>query len=272
MVDNGKVRALSRTADPGRAARRPGAPRPPLLPGAAAAVAVALAMLALLAAGAAPAAAQSFTGATRLIHAPGKLVPIPAAIPHEPGDMVDRRIVPDLRWIAARFPIYVTEGYSGPLPDGERVGCRGCHVRNSDHHHGLAVDIVPRVPSSRCDARWRGINRLARLAEPRQNRPRPPFRWVGYNGDSGHGCGHHLHLSWNHGPAPEFRLAPWVEALPASLTRGARPPQPPAPAPEAPPTEPTPAPSGPTGGAAGGAAPGPSGGVSQARTGGIGAG
>ena len=33
--------------------------------------------------------------------------------------MVDRRILPDLRWIASRFPIYVTDGDPGPLPDGE---------------------------------------------------------------------------------------------------------------------------------------------------------
>ena len=57
--------------------------------------------------------------------------------------MVDRRIVPDLRWIAQRFPIYVTDGYSGPLPNGEHVGCHGCHVKGSDHYNGLAVDIVP---------------------------------------------------------------------------------------------------------------------------------
>ncbi len=37
-----------------------------------------------------------------------------------------------------------------------------------------------------------------RWAEPRQNRPRPPFRWVGYDGDYNHGRGNHLHLSWMH--------------------------------------------------------------------------
>ncbi len=75
--------------------------------------------------------------------APGKIVPIPASIPHEEGDMVDRRIIPDLRWIAKRYPIYVTDGYSGPLPNGEHAGCDDCHVSNSDHYNGLAVDIVP---------------------------------------------------------------------------------------------------------------------------------
>ena len=42
-----------------------------------------------------------------------------------------------------RYPIYITDGYSGPLPDGEHVGCNSCHVKHSDHYNGLAVDIVP---------------------------------------------------------------------------------------------------------------------------------
>lgn len=144
-------------------------------------------------------------------------MPIPASIPHEEGDMVDRRIVPNLRWIAQRFPIYVTDGYSGLLPGGGgRAGCHGCHVRNSDHYNGLAVDIVALNGRGGCDRGWRGITRLARWAEPRQNSPRPPFRWVGYDGDAGHGCGHHLHLSWEHAIAPMFTLAEWVEVFPVT--------------------------------------------------------
>jgi len=168
----------------------------------------ALGLLAGLAAGAPAAGAE-----TRISYAKGKLVPIPDSIPHEAGDMVDSRIVPDLLWISQRYPVYVTDGYSGPLPGKGWAGCRGCHTRNSDHHVGLAVDIVPLVPSSRCDAKWAAVSRLARWAEPRPNRPRAPFRWVGYDGDSGHGCGHHLHLSWNHAPAREYSSAAWVELL-----------------------------------------------------------
>jgi hypothetical protein len=163
---------------------------------------------------AAPASAGPTT--TRLVYATGEIVPIPASIPHEEGDMVDRRIVANLRWIAQRFPIYVVDGYSGPLPTGEHVGCRGCHVKHSDHYNGLAVDIVPLYWSSKCDIHWRGITRLAKWAEPQQNQPAAPFRWVGYDGDSGHGCGHHLHLSWDHAPAPQFQLAEWVEVFPVS--------------------------------------------------------
>jgi hypothetical protein len=161
----------------------------------------------------APAAAPP---ATRTVYATGRIIPIPASIPHEEGDMVDRRILPDLRWIAQRFPIFVTDGYSGPLPNGEHAGCNRCHTRHSDHYNGLAVDIVPQGGDSACDASWRPITRLAHWAEPVQNRPRAPFRWVGYDGDAGHGCGNHLHLSWNHAPAAEFRLAEWVEVFPGS--------------------------------------------------------
>jgi hypothetical protein len=196
-------------------------------------LAVALAAITLLAA--APAAAAPIS--TRLSYAPGEIVPIPASVPHEEGDMIDRRIVPDLRWIAQRYPIYITDGFSGQLPDGEHVGCRGCHVEHSDHLNGLAVDIVPLNGDPQCDSTWRGITRLAHWAEPRQNLPRPPFRWVGYDGDAGHGCGNHLHLSWSHAPAPPSQLAEWVEVFPVSFQGVAqrptpqRRPQPPEPPP-----------------------------------------
>lgn len=162
--------------------------------------------------------------ATRLVYAPGEIVPIPASIPHEEGDMVDKRILGDLRWIAARYPIYVTDGYSGPLPNGEHVGCNQCHVRGSDHYNGLAVDVVPLGGTpGKCDASWAPITRLAEWAEPLQNQPVPPFRWVGYNGDAGHGCGNHLHLSWQHSPAAMFQLAEWVEVFPVGPAAGRKP-------------------------------------------------
>jgi hypothetical protein len=193
---------------------------------------------------------------TRIVYTPGKIVPIPASIPHAEGDMVDQRIVPNLRWIAKRYPIYITDGYSGPLPNGEHVGCNGCHVRNSDHYNGLAVDIVPANPSSTCDANWAGITRLAEWAEPVQEQPRPPFRWVGYDGDAGHGCGNHLHLSWNHASAPMFQLAEWVEVIAVNFS-GVKP----VTAPKKPtPKKPRSAPRAPAG---------PPGGISQVTTGGV---
>ena len=190
-------------------------------------------------------------GPPKVLFGPGKIVPIPASIPHEEGDMVDQRILPNLRWLAKRFPIYITDGYSGPLPNGEHAGCHNCHVKNSDHYNGLAVDIVPLRPSSSCDANWAGITRLALWAEPTQNRPLPPFRWVGYDGDAGHGCGNHLHLSWNHAIAPMFQLAEWVEAFPVNFT-GVKP--------GAAPKSRSTAPKAPAG---------PPGGISQVTTGGV---
>jgi hypothetical protein len=211
--------------------------------------ALAIAVIALLGCLATP-AADAGPISTRLAYAAGEIVPIPAAIPHEEGDMVDSRIVPDLRWIAQRFPILVTDGYSGPLPNGEHVGCNNCHVRGSDHYNGLAVDIVPLNGGSKCDASWSAITRLALWAEPTQNHPALPFRWVGYDGDAGHGCGNHLHLSWNHAVVPQFELAEWVEVFPVGTATG-RPTRPGRP--KAPPKPP----------------PGPMGGISTVHSGGV---
>ncbi len=212
---------------------------------------------------AAPASAAPLP--TRIVYASGEIVPIPAAIPHEEGDMVDRRIVPDLRWIAKRFPIVVTDGYSGPLPNGEHAGCHGCHVKHSDHYNGLAVDIVALRGGSRCDAGWRGITRLAHWAEPAQNRPRAPFRWVGYDGDAGHGCGNHLHLSWEHARAPMFQIAEWVEVFPVTNLGVAKP------QPVTPPPAGLKPPKGPQGGSEPGVTyeRGPRGGVSAVQSGGV---
>jgi hypothetical protein len=195
--------------------------------------------------------ANAGPASTRLVYARGEIVPIPAAIPHEEGDMVDSRIVPDLRWIARHYPIYVTDGYSGPLPNGEHVGCNMCHVEGSDHYNGLAVDLVPlNGTSGKCDATWAPITRLALWAEPTQNHPVPPFRWVGYDGDAGHGCGNHLHLSWQHAAVAQFQLAEWVEVFPVGNQPAGQPRTPRPKAPKAPP-------------------PGPSGGFATVRSGGL---
>jgi hypothetical protein len=222
---------------------------------------LAICLLAANAAGAGPVS-------TRVVETPGEIVPIPAAIPHEEGDMVDSRIVPDLRWLAQHFPIFVTDGYSGPLPDGEHVGCNNCHVSGSDHYNGLAVDVVPlNGTSGKCDATWAPITRLALWAEPVQNKPVLPFRWVGYDGDAGHGCGNHLHLSWNHAAAPRYELAEWVEVFPvAGLPRKPRQPRPTTPETQPPPKAP-PTPKAPPPGV--GTPAGPAGGISTARSGGV---
>jgi hypothetical protein len=159
-----------------------------------------------------PAASAGPTG-IRIVRAAGRIVPIPDSIPHQAGAMIDRRLISNLRYLSAHFAIYINEGYAGPLPGHPRktVGCPRCHVADSDHKNGLAVDIGPRHWSASCDRHWKGVTRLARWAEPRQNRPRAPFRWVGYDGDANHGCGNHLHLSWSHAEVRRYKVAAWVE-------------------------------------------------------------
>jgi hypothetical protein len=111
----------------------------------------------------------------------GKFVDIPGF----PGERIDRRLLPDVRRLIRRYDIFITDGFStDPV-----------HSSKGEHPLGLALDIVPNKAAG---GTWKKVDRLARWAEPSQDRPRAPFRWVGYDGDSGHGRGHHLHLSWNH--------------------------------------------------------------------------
>ena len=113
----------------------------------------------------------------------GRFVPIPGF----PGESIDRRLLADIKFLVRKYKIFITDGYSiDPV-----------HARNGEHPIGLALDIVPDTTKTR---RWRKVTRLARWAEPVPGVPRVPFRWVGYNGDIGHGRGHHLHLSWSHSP------------------------------------------------------------------------
>jgi hypothetical protein len=111
------------------------------------------------------------------------------AIPGFPGEKIDRRLIPDIRWMKHRFDIFITDGYSrDPV-----------HAENGEHPIGLATDIVPNAAKG---GTWNEIGDLAHLAEPHQNEPIMPWRWVGWNGDPGHGRGNHLHLSWSHSPTP----------------------------------------------------------------------
>jgi hypothetical protein len=148
-----------------------------------AALTIALAALALVAANFATGAMRSEKLAPRLCETTGggRFVGIPGS----PGERIDRRLLNDVRMLKRKYKIFITDGYSlDPV-----------HSRNGEHPIGLALDIVPDI---RRGGSWKLISKLAKWAEPRQNRPRAPFRWVGYNGDPGHGRGHHLHLSWSH--------------------------------------------------------------------------
>jgi hemolysin type calcium-binding protein len=130
-------------------------------------------------------------GVLRSITGGGRFVPIPG----EPWARVDRRIVRDVLYLIRRYHVQVGAGYA---IDG--------HELHGEHPLGLAVDLYPGPGGS-----WRTVAKLAKWAEPRQNHTRPPFRWVGWNGDYNHGdpqhcrakrgCTAHLHLSWSHTPS-----------------------------------------------------------------------
>jgi hypothetical protein len=129
-------------------------------------------------------------------------------IPGFPGKKIDRRLLPDVAWLVRRYNLHITSAYS----------LSKVHEPKGEHPRGLAVDVVPGPGGS-----WASLARLARWAEPAEDRPRDPFKWVGYNGDSGHGdpshcrtgrgCFPHLHLSWQHGDTPRAHPAPWVNVL-----------------------------------------------------------
>ena len=133
----------------------------------------------------------------------GRFVPVPG----QTWALVDRRILPNVLYLIRRYHVRVTEGYGtiGHAPFGE-------------HPLGLAVDIEPGAGGT-----WADVARAARWAEPRQGRPRSPFRWVGWNGDYNHGhpsvcrprrgCAPHLHLSWSHTPARPRHAARTVWAF-----------------------------------------------------------
>ena len=169
--------------------------------------ALALMLFALVAVGVATGAMRSEKINDRLCETTGggRFVKIPGF----PGERVDRRLLRDINWMERRFSIFITDGHStDPV-----------HSANGEHPLGLALDIVPNKAKG---GTWRDITRLAEWAEPSQNQPRAPFRWVGYDGDAGHGKRNHLHLSWNHSPAKfnEPARTVWTVKCPERSTSG----------------------------------------------------
>jgi chromosome segregation ATPase len=110
----------------------------------------------------------------------GGIVPIPG----QPGESINSSILGDVMKLIRTYKLVVYDGWA-PM---------GTHAPNSDHHWGGAIDVGPGPTGS-----WNLVDKLAHWAEPSQNNPRSPFRWVGYDGDPGHGRGNHLHLSWLRG-------------------------------------------------------------------------
>ena len=92
-----------------------------------------LLVIALSAAGASPATAEMRSKRLdrhlcKTVHG-GRFVPIPGF----PGEQIDRRLLPDIRWMKRHYDIFITDGYSlDPV-----------HSQNGEHPLGLATDIVP---------------------------------------------------------------------------------------------------------------------------------
>jgi hypothetical protein len=127
-----------------------------------------------------------------------------------PGEKIDRRLKRDVGFLIRKYNVFITDGYSlDPV-----------HSANGEHPIGLAFDIVPNFSKG---GSWDDIDRLAKWAEPNQNQPRPPFSWVGYDGDSGHGRGHHLHLSYAHSPTSYNKPARTVYSVRCPVKRAPAP-------------------------------------------------
>jgi hypothetical protein len=132
-----------------------------------------------------------------------------APVPGFPGEQCDRRIVTDV--------VLLARGYGLTLTDCFGTG----HELHGEHPLGLATDLVP------ADGDWSRTLGLARAAGWSPSCAaagcpgRGPFRVVLYNGYPGHGdpahtSTPHLHLSWQHSPAPPFTRAREVFVLTAS--------------------------------------------------------
>ena len=133
-----------------------------------------------------------------------------APVPGFPGEKCDRRIVPDVVLITRSYGLRLTDCFGG-FP----------HETRGEHPLGLAADLVP------SDGDW---NRTLALARASGWSPscaasgctgHGPFRVVLYNGFRGHGdpahsSTPHLHLSWQHSPAPPFTRAREVFVLTAT--------------------------------------------------------
>jgi hypothetical protein len=127
---------------------------------------------------------------------PGGLAPLPTTVTGGARIDCDRRIGPDVLWLARRYRVRVT-------------ACFAIHATGGEHPLGAAVDLVPDpgadwARTTERLARAIGWKRACAVSGVAPACARPPFRFVGYDGYPGHGdpahcaCGAnaHLHLSW----------------------------------------------------------------------------
>lgn len=135
-------------------------------------------------------------GGVQRDRSPGGLAPLPATVASGAPIRCDRRIVADVVWIARRFRVRIT-------------ACFAIHATGGEHPLGAAVDLVPDAGRSWQQtterlARTMGWRRSCAASGVAPTCARAPFRFIGYDGYSGHGdpahcgCGGnaHLHLSW----------------------------------------------------------------------------
>jgi hypothetical protein len=129
-------------------------------------------------------------------HGPGGLAALPITITAGTAIECDRRIRPDVVWLAHRYRVTVT-------------ACYAIHATGGEHPLGAAVDLVPDPgvtwkESTERLARAIGWTRSCAASGVAPACARPPFRFIGYDGYPGHGdpahchcAGNaHLHLSW----------------------------------------------------------------------------
>lgn len=150
-------------------------------------------------------------GGVKRVYKPKKYVKCPgkAGVNYDTSNacIIDARILANTDYLMKTYDIYISDGYSGQVPGGVWAGCSGCHASDGEHPLAVAEDINPGPKSG---GSWDKITKLANLTEPQPDVPKPPFRWVGYDGDANHGAGNHLHLSWDHAEAAPETLADWV--------------------------------------------------------------
>jgi hypothetical protein len=140
-----------------------------------------------------------------------------AALPDAPSIRCDSRIVGDIEALTRSYGVWATACFGGAP-----------HATDGEHPLGLAVDLVPG------DGDWARTARLARdfgwspSCAAAGCSDTGPFRVVLYNGyprhgDPAHSSTPHLHLSWEHAPAPPFTRAEWVRTLLAPAPAVSRP-------------------------------------------------
>ncbi|MCW2994838.1 MAG: hypothetical protein JWQ18_2333, partial [Conexibacter sp.] len=122
-------------------------------------------------------------------HGPGGLAALSTTVTAGTAIECDRRIRPDVIWLARRYRVTVT-------------ACYAIHASGGEHPLGAAVDLVPSPgvtwqESTERLARVVGWKRSCAASGAAPACARPPFRFIGYDGYPGHGDPAHCHCAGN---------------------------------------------------------------------------